>query len=103
MARSNAYNSASSQFFICNADSIASLDGTYAAFGYVVCGMSVIDEITADVFPKTAYYEYYGSNDATEQQLWQYYGNGAIKKKSNQPVIKYIKVLRDFSLDQLPE
>ena len=38
MARSTAYNSASSQFFICNSSSanVSSLDGNYAAFGHVV-------------------------------------------------------------------
>ena len=46
MARSQLYNSASSQFFICNADSEYSLDGKYAAFGYVIAGMSVVDSIT---------------------------------------------------------
>ena len=45
MARGDNYNSASSQFFICNADSQYSLDGKYAAFGYVVEGMSVVDAI----------------------------------------------------------
>ena len=45
MARSNAYNSASSQFFICNADS-THLDGSYAAFGKVIAGMDVVDSIT---------------------------------------------------------
>ena len=44
MARSQNYNSASSQFFICHADS-KFLDGQYAAFGRVVEGIEVIDEI----------------------------------------------------------
>lgn len=51
MARSNSYNSASSQFFICNADSQRSLDYRYAAFGYVIAGMSVIDDITSYSLP----------------------------------------------------
>lgn len=42
MARSQAYNSASSQFFIMQADT-PSLDGQYAAFGHVTEGMDVID------------------------------------------------------------
>lgn len=46
MARSNNHNSASSQFFICNADASVSLDYEYAAFGYVIAGMSVVDSIT---------------------------------------------------------
>lgn len=42
MARAQANNSASSQFFICYAD-LPSLDGSYAAFGKVTEGMEVID------------------------------------------------------------
>lgn len=44
MARSNAYNSASSQFFIMHMDS-PHLDGDYAAFGVVTEGMDVVDAI----------------------------------------------------------
>lgn len=44
MARSNDPNSASSQFFICHADSTY-LDGKYAAFGKVFAGMDVVDKI----------------------------------------------------------
>lgn len=47
MARSNAYDSASSQFFIVQADSTY-LDGQYAAFGHVTSGMEVVDAICAD-------------------------------------------------------
>lgn len=47
MARAQNPNSASSQFFIVHADSTY-LDGQYAAFGKVVEGMDVVDEI-ADV------------------------------------------------------
>ena len=46
MARSNSYNSASSQFFICAGD-CSFLDGSYAAFAVVVEGMDVVDEIAA--------------------------------------------------------
>ncbi len=46
MARSQFYNSASSQFFICHADA-KFLDGQYAAFGKVVEGMDVVDRIAA--------------------------------------------------------
>lgn len=42
MARSNDYNSASSQFFICY-DDVSFLDGQYAAFGEVIEGMEVVD------------------------------------------------------------
>ena len=44
MARSQNYNSASSQFFIMHADG-KFLDGQYAAFGKVVSGMETVDEI----------------------------------------------------------
>ena len=44
MARSQANDSASSQFFICDADATF-LDGQYAAFGHVTDGLSVVDEI----------------------------------------------------------
>ena len=76
MARSNDLNSASCQFFICNADS-PHLDYYYAAFGYVVEGMSVVDEITAE----TA-----SLGDS----------NGLISDKRDQAEIKYIKVLENY-------
>ena len=44
MARSSDYDSASSQFFIVQEDSTY-LDGSYAAFGYVVSGMEIVDQI----------------------------------------------------------
>ena len=44
MARSQAYDSASSQFFICHEDSTF-LDGQYACFGYVTDGMDVVDAV----------------------------------------------------------
>jgi len=47
MARSNDMNSASSQFFICNADASASLDYKYAGFGYVIAGLDVVHSITS--------------------------------------------------------
>ena len=50
MARSNDPDSASSQFFICDADSVF-LDGQYAAFGYVTSGIEVVDKIAADANP----------------------------------------------------
>ena len=46
MARSQFYNSASSQFFICHADA-KFLDGQYAAFGKVVEGMDTVDNIAS--------------------------------------------------------
>lgn len=46
MARSQAPNSASSQFFICHADA-KFLDGQYAAFGEVVSGIDTVDKIAA--------------------------------------------------------
>ena len=44
MARSSAYDSASSQFFIMHGDA-SWLDGQYAAFGMVLSGMEVVDAI----------------------------------------------------------
>ena len=48
MARSNAYNSASSQFFIVHADSTF-LDGQYAGFGKVTKGIEIVDQICRDI------------------------------------------------------
>ena len=75
MARSNAYNSASSQFFIMH-DTATHLDGNYAAFGWVISGMDVVDAIV----------------DATA-----YYGdsNGKISNKSMQAVISEMKVITE--------
>ena len=46
MARASNPNSASSQFFIMHADA-PHLDGSYAAFGRVVSGIEVVDEIAS--------------------------------------------------------
>ena len=48
MARSQAMDSASSQFFIVHQDSTV-LDGQYACFGYVTDGMDVVDAICETV------------------------------------------------------
>ena len=72
MARSSDPNSASSQFFICDADSTF-LDGEYAAFGKVTKGLDVIDKIASDAQPTD--------------------GNGTIAKEQ-QPVIKKIEVIK---------
>lgn len=50
MARSNNYNSASSQFFIVHQDS-TNLDGEYAVFGYVTEGIEVVDAVCSDAQP----------------------------------------------------
>lgn len=50
MARSQAYNSASSQFFIMQTDT-PSLDGQYAAFGHVTEGMDVVDAMCEAAHP----------------------------------------------------
>lgn len=71
MARSSAYNSASSQFFIVQKDSTF-LDGQYAGFGYVTEGMEVVDEIAKQTIVEDE--------------------NGTVEK-INQPVINYIKVI----------
>lgn len=70
MARTDDPDSATSQFFICNAD-YPSLDGEYAAFGWVVEGMDVIDAITI-----------YGI---------QYTYGGIIYNKEYQPVIESMR------------
>ena len=54
--RGDSFNSATSQFFICHADSYF-LDGQYAAFGKVTEGMEIVDEIcknvkSSDLVPK---------------------------------------------------
>ena len=48
MARSQSYDSASSQFFIMHEDT-SSLDGQYAAFGCAYSGMDIVDKICDDV------------------------------------------------------
>ncbi len=73
------YDSASCQFFICNADA-THLDGDYAAFGYVINGLSVVDKIT----------------EATAKYAADYgtiYCNGMIETKSLQPVIEKIEII----------
>ncbi len=50
MARSNAYDSASCQFFIMHKTDTR-LDGQYAVFGYVVEGMEVVDAICTAAKP----------------------------------------------------
>ncbi len=71
MARSNAKDSASSQFFICHADSDF-LDGNYACFGYVTAGMDVVDAICA-------------ATPVVDD-------NGTVLAE-DQPIIEYIKVI----------
>ncbi len=71
MARSSDPDSASSQFFIMHEDS-PHLDGEYAAFGRVIEGIEVVDEI------------------ATNTPVVD--GNGTVES-AEQPVIKSIKVV----------
>lgn len=54
MARSQNPDSASSQFFICDADS-EFLDGQYAAFGMVADGFDVLDAIAATPVTRNPY------------------------------------------------
>ena len=70
MARSQDPNSASSQFFICHADSDF-LDGDYAAFGTVTSGIEVVDAVCEKAQPTD--------------------NNGTIPAEA-QPVIKSIKI-----------
>lgn len=72
MARSSAYNSASSQFFIMQKDR-TSLDGQYAAFGTVTDGMDIVDKICKDC------------TDTNQ--------NGVITDKSKQPMITKVNVI----------
>lgn len=71
MARSNDYDSASTQFFIVQSDSTY-LDGNYAAFGKVTNGLDIVDKICKFAI-------------ATDD-------NGTISEE-NQPIIEYIKVI----------
>lgn len=73
MARSQDYDSASSQFFIVQEDSTY-LDGQYAVFGYVTDGMDVVDAIC----------RYTVVTD----------GNGTVESEE-QPVISSIKVTEE--------
>lgn len=76
MARMPTSNdSATSQFFICNAN-YPSLNGQYAGFGFVVKGMDVVDAITTYGMQHTSY---------------QY--NGMIFDESKQPVISDISIV----------
>ncbi len=70
MARSQDMDSASSQFFIVQADSTF-LDGSYAGFGFVTEGMDVVDRISGEAKPTD--------------------NNGTIPK-DQQPVIKSITI-----------
>ena len=71
MARSSAYDSASSQFFIVHEDS-PHLNGQYAAFGEVTDGMDVVDKIAESVKVEDS--------------------NGTVLAE-NQPVINSIKII----------
>lgn len=73
MARSQDYDSASSQFFIVHEDSTY-LDGQYTAFGYVTEGMDVVDKICETV-------------PAIDQ-------NGTVLPE-NQPVIESMKIMEN--------
>lgn len=73
MARANSYDSASSQFFIVHEDSTF-LDGQYAAFGHVLEGMDIVDDIAEN----TPIEDLRSGYVATE----------------NQPVIESIKVVK---------
>lgn len=71
MARSSAYNSASSQFFIVHENSTF-LDGQYAGFGYVTSGMEIVDKICENISVED--------------------NNGTVLKE-NQPVIEKISMI----------
>lgn len=71
MARSRAYNSASSQFFIVHKDSTF-LDGQYAGFGKVTSGIEIVDKICEDIQVED--------------------DNGTVLKQ-NQPIIEKIQMI----------
>lgn len=71
MARSDDYDSGSSQFFIVHEDSTF-LDGQYAGFGHVTEGIEIVDQICADT----------PVEDSNGTVSWW-----------NQPVIKEIRIL----------
>ena len=75
MARASAYDSASSEFFIMHEDNF-NLDGNYAAFGKVISGMEVVDEIATKAKP---------TDD-----------NGSINLE-DRPVINYIKEISNVN------
>ena len=56
MARSQSFNSASSQFFIMHEDGHF-LDGQYAAFGKVTDGMEIVDKIASSRTTRYGYYD----------------------------------------------
>ena len=64
MARSSAFDSASSQFFIMH-EKAPHLDGQYAAFGHVLSGMEVVDAICE----KTPVKDYNGSVAKADQPV----------------------------------
>ncbi len=66
----NAFDSASSQFFIMHATNTG-LDGSYAAFGYVVHGLEIVDKVCTDAEPTD--------------------NNGSIAK-ADQPVIRTVSI-----------
>lgn len=72
MARSQANDSASSQFFIVQSDSTF-LDGEYAGFGHVTSGIEIVDKICQDIKVED--------------------DNGTVLKE-NQPVIESIKIIK---------
>jgi len=73
MARSQNFDSAGSQFFICHGDPLF-LDGAYAGFGKVTSGMDVVDRLA--------------ETPVTD-------GNGSVAPK-NMPVMKSITIDGDF-------
>lgn len=76
MARSEDPDSASCQFFIMQENGF-SLDGKYAAFGYVTEGIEVVDAICGDIKPRH-------TNEI-----------GVILDKERQPVITEIRIIED--------
>ena len=75
MARTSVKDSATSQFFICDADA-PHLDGDYAAFGYVISGMATVDAIADYAVGKTD-------------------SNGNLNAGVDKPTIEYVKIIEN--------
>ena len=72
------YDTASSQFFICNTD-YTYLDYDYAAFGYVIAGLDVVDSIT--------------------EEGVKYASGGVIENKSKQPkILSVIEITKEEAM-----
>lgn len=84
MARSQDYNSASSQFFIMHKD-YPGLDGQYAAFGRVTEGMNIVDTICRNVVT-------FDSNGSVYEDGRPYIVSAEVVEESADSVIVTLKI-----------